>query len=183
MINSFNSAIIFIVFTVLSWLQIPNRGRQPMERRGGAVISSGRMDFFCVCVCICIFYFYLYFDLDRFSFYLYSYISIELVFLIALHSVFVLVSMLIEIFLFHICVLQGECGFKIRVLQRARRTDNGVEGGCGEKRKIISNFSLMIPNFPPFDVCSPFLLSEEEGGKRYGCSDWFIQLWGGRLWC
>ena len=76
-----------------------------MERRGGAVISSGRMDFFCVCVCICIFYFYLYFDLDRFSFYLYSYISIKLVFFIALHSVFVLVSMLIEIFLFHICVL------------------------------------------------------------------------------
>ena len=98
-------------------------------------------------------------------------IFIEFMFLIALHSVFVLVSMLIEIFLFHICVLQGECGFKIRVLQRARRTDNGVEGGCGEKRKIISYFSQMIPIFPPFDIFSPFLLPEEEGGKRYGCSD------------
>ena len=140
-----------------------------MERRGGTVISSGRMDFFCGCVCI--FYFYLYFDLGRCSFYLYSYISIELVFLIALHSVFVLVSMLIEIFLFHICVLQGGCGFKIRILQRARRTDNGVEGGCGEKRKIISYLSQLIPVFPPFDIFSPFLLSEEEGGKRYGCSD------------
>ena len=78
---------------------------------------------------------------------------------------------LIEIFLFHICVLQGGRVFKIGVLQRARRTDNGVEGGCGEKRKIISYFSVMIPVFPPFDIFSPFLLSEEEGGKRYGCSD------------
>ena len=85
--------------------------------------------------------------MGRFSFYLYLYIFIEFVYLIALHSVFVLVSMLIEIFLFHICVLQGGRGFKIRILQRARRTDNGVEGGCGEKRKIISYFSAMIPFF------------------------------------
>ena len=144
-----------------------------MERRGGApVISSGRMDFFCVCVCICIFYFYLYFDLGRCSFYLYSYISIELVFLIALHSVFVLVSMLIEIFLFHICVLQGGCGFKIRILQRARRTDNGVEGGCGEKRKIISYFSQMIPVFPPFDIFFSFFTLRGRKRKKI----WLFRL-------
>ena len=145
-----------------------------MERRGGAVISRGRMDFFCVCVCICIFYFYIYFDVGRFSFYLYC---------MYLHWVCVFNCIAFCIFLFQICVLQGGRGFKIWILQRARRTDNGVEGGCGEKRKIISYFSVMIPFFPPFDICSPFLLSEEEGGKRYGCSDWFIQRWGGRLWC
>ena len=72
---------------------------------------------------------------------------------------------LIEIFLFHICVLQGGRGFKIGVLQRARRTDNGVEGGCGEKRKIISYFSQMIQIFPQFDIFLPFFSQRKKEEK------------------
>ena len=176
-----NSAIIFIVLHSSILITNPKqRATTDWEKRRGG--HQQWLDGF-LFVGFCLFYFYLYFDVGRFSFYMYLYISIELCFL--LHCILYLYlypcSSKFSSFIFVF--------FKVGVVSKSGSSKEQGEQTMVWKEVVVrkeKSFLIFLKwsqFFLHLIFFSPFLLSEEERGKRYGCSDWFIQVWGGQLWC